>query len=173
MSNERSGLWVHREGTILRSPRTKYKRSKNVFAVIFTALTIGCDWPRLLQPLAHSLIGVPTPSVPGLPIRDCTRGCNNHGQSRPMMSALHVTAKTFFERLYLVLGLRKIAPSLCTRKPDRSFPNYSSIYVQFFSTNGHSCFCSSSSSMVDSQRCTLSAVGAERFSEKRRSSFEL
>ena len=28
----------------------------------------------------------------------------------PMMSAINVTAKTFFERLYLVLGLQKIAP---------------------------------------------------------------
>jgi len=48
--------------------------------------------------------------VPGLPIRDCARGCTNRGQSRPIMSAIDVTAKTFFERLYLVLGLRKIAP---------------------------------------------------------------
>jgi len=47
--------------------------------------------------------------VPGLPIRDCARGCNNRSQSRPMMSAIDVTAKTFFERLYLVVGLRKIA----------------------------------------------------------------
>jgi len=48
--------------------------------------------------------------VPGLPIRDCARGCNNRGQSRPMMSAIEVTAKLFFDRLYLVLGLHKIAP---------------------------------------------------------------
>ena len=47
--------------------------------------------------------------VPGLPIRDCTRGYNNRGQSRPMISAIEVTAKTFFERLYLLLGLREIA----------------------------------------------------------------
>ena len=44
--NERSGLWVHRDtqGAILRNPRTKCKRSKNVFAVTSIALTIE---PRL------------------------------------------------------------------------------------------------------------------------------
>ena len=41
---------------------------------------------------------------------DFARGCDNRGQSRPIMSAIDLTAKTFFERLYLVLGLRKIAP---------------------------------------------------------------
>jgi len=53
--------------------------------------------------------------VPGLPIRDCARGCNNRGQSRPIMSAIHVTEKTFFVKLYLILGLRKIA--LCVNCP--------------------------------------------------------
>ena len=48
--------------------------------------------------------------VLGLPIRDCARGFNNRGQSRPIMSAIDMTAKTFFESLYLVLGLHKIAP---------------------------------------------------------------
>jgi len=48
--------------------------------------------------------------VPGLPVRDCARDCNHRDQSLPIMSATNVTAKTFFERLYLVLGLRKIAP---------------------------------------------------------------
>ena len=48
--------------------------------------------------------------VPGLTIRDCVKGCNNCGQSRPMISAIDVTEKTFLERLYLFLELRKIAP---------------------------------------------------------------
>ena len=47
------------QGAILRNPRTKYKRSKNVFAVTSIALIIGRDWPRLVQPLAQSLIGSP------------------------------------------------------------------------------------------------------------------
>ena len=41
---------------------------------------------------------------------DCTRSFDHRGHSRPMMSATDVIEKTFFERLYLVLGLRKIAP---------------------------------------------------------------
>jgi len=48
--------------------------------------------------------------VQGLPIRDCAKGCTNRGQSRPMMSAIDVTAKTFFERFYLVLGLCTFEP---------------------------------------------------------------
>ena len=48
--------------------------------------------------------------VHGLPIRDCARGFNNDAQMCPQLSAIAVTEKTFFERLYLVLGLRKIAP---------------------------------------------------------------
>ena len=43
--------------------------------------------------------------VPGFPIRDCARGCTHRGQSRSMMSAIDVTPKTLFERLYLVLGM--------------------------------------------------------------------
>jgi len=38
-------------------PGTNYKRSNNVFAVTSIALIIGRDWPRLVQPLAQSLIG--------------------------------------------------------------------------------------------------------------------
>jgi len=48
--------------------------------------------------------------VPGLPIRDCARGCNSRAHTRPQLSAVDVTGKTFSERLYLVLGLRKFAP---------------------------------------------------------------
>jgi len=51
-----------------------------------------------------------TRRVPGLPIRDCARGCNNSAQMCTQLSAIDVTTKTFFERLYLVLGMRKIAP---------------------------------------------------------------
>ena len=41
----------------MHNPKTKYKRSKNVFAVTCIAFTVGRDWPRLLQPLVQSLIG--------------------------------------------------------------------------------------------------------------------
>ena len=51
------------EGAILRNPRTKYKRSKNVIAITTIALNIGRDWPRLLQPLAQSPTGSPSTLV--------------------------------------------------------------------------------------------------------------
>jgi len=38
--------------------------------------------------------------VPGLPVRDCARGCNNCVHTRAQMSAIDVTKNTFFERLY-------------------------------------------------------------------------
>jgi len=34
----------------------------------------------------------------------------NHAQMYPQLSVIDVTTKTFFERMYLDLGLRKIAP---------------------------------------------------------------
>ena len=34
--------------------------------------------------------------VPGLPIRDCARTCNNRAQSRSIRNAIDVTGKTFF-----------------------------------------------------------------------------
>jgi len=48
--------------------------------------------------------------VPGLPIRDCAGSCNSRGQRRPKVSAIVVTAKAIFERLYLVLKLSTIEP---------------------------------------------------------------
>jgi len=47
------------QDAIMRNPRTKYKRSKNVFVVTSIALIIGRDWPRLVQLFAQSLIGSP------------------------------------------------------------------------------------------------------------------
>jgi len=48
--------------------------------------------------------------VPGLPIRDCARGCNICVNTRAQMSAIDVTKKILFERLYLVSGIRTFAP---------------------------------------------------------------
>ena len=59
--------------------------------------------------------------VPGLPIRDCTRSSNNRGPKWPKLSAIDVTAKTFFECLYLVSGLAPICAlsqlSVCSHTP--------------------------------------------------------
>jgi len=54
--------------------------------------------------------GTPGGRVPVLPIRDCARGYNNRAQMCPLLSAIDVTEKTFFERLYLVLGLGTFGP---------------------------------------------------------------
>jgi len=50
------------------------------------------------------------PRVPGLPVKDYTRGCTNRGQSRQMMSAIDLTTKMLFERLYLVPGMGTFGP---------------------------------------------------------------
>jgi len=72
----------------------------------------------------------------GLPIRDCAIGCSNRAQLCPQLSAIDVTAKTFFERLYLDLGLCEIVTwvncPLCTHNSDHSHYNYFSISLQFF-----------------------------------------
>jgi len=47
--------------------------------------------------------------VPELPIRDCARGCNNREHTRTQLSAIDVRKNTFFERLYLVLGMHTFA----------------------------------------------------------------
>jgi len=47
------------QGPNVPNPRTKYKRSKNVFAVTSIALIIGRDWPRLVQPLVQFRIVSP------------------------------------------------------------------------------------------------------------------
>ena len=76
--------------------------------------------------------------VPGLPVRDYARGCNNRGQTWPKLSAIDVSEKTFFERLYLVSGMGTSSSwalsqlSLCTHNSDCSINNYFSIFVQFF-----------------------------------------
>jgi len=47
--------------------------------------------------------------VPRLPIRDCTGSSNNLVPRSTNVSAIDVTAKAFFERLYVVPGLRQFA----------------------------------------------------------------
>ena len=86
----------------------------------------------------------PSTRAPGLPIRDCARGRNNRAQMCAQLSAIDVTERTFFERLYLVLGLRNCTLSqlfLCIHNPDHSMHNCFSIFVYFFSPNGPSIFC--------------------------------
>jgi len=75
--------------------------------------------------------------VPGLPIRTCADISNNLVPRGTKVSATNVEAKAFFERLYLVPGLRKIAPFVtmpsAPTSPHLSICDYFSILVQFFS----------------------------------------
>jgi len=50
--------------------------------------------------------------VPGLPIRDCEESCNCWVPRRSKMSAIDMTAKKFFEHLYLVPGLGTFGPRI-------------------------------------------------------------
>ena len=52
----------------------------------------------------------PPTRVPLFPIRDFAGSCNSCAQMCHMSSTTNVTAVTFFERLYLVPGLRKFVP---------------------------------------------------------------
>ena len=92
----------------------------------------------------HVTLVVYMTRVQGLPISDCARGCINRGYRWLQLSAIDVTEKTFFKRLYLVLRLRKIALcvrlSVCSHNSDRFLDNYFSISEQFFPLNGPS-FC--------------------------------
>jgi len=87
-------FWVLEPKTIFFHQKSHTLR----FSIFKVGWLVGCD----LVPLVRR--------VPGLPIRDCARSCNNRGHTHPQLSATVVTEKTFFERLYLVVGLRKIAP---------------------------------------------------------------
>jgi len=72
---------------------------------------------RCVDP-AHCIMAEAAWRVPGLTIRDCARGCNNREHTRTQLSAIDVTAKVFFERLYLVLGLSPFEPRVnCAYAP--------------------------------------------------------
>ena len=71
------------------------------------SISSGNGSTRLFAPqliLGHSTCVLGT-RKPGLPIRDCARGCNNRSYTQLQLSAIEVTSEVFFEPLYLVLGL--------------------------------------------------------------------
>jgi len=73
-------------------------------------------WPRLAAigtascAVSNRVSWYPRWRVLGLPIGDCTRGCNNCDHTRPQMSAIDVTKKKLFARLYLVPGMGTCGP---------------------------------------------------------------
>jgi len=73
--------------------------------------------------------------APGLNIRDCAGSLHNCVPRRPELNAIDVTAKTIFERLYLV-SLRNNCEDLspCPRHPHSHSSRcvYFSMFIQFF-----------------------------------------
>jgi len=55
-------------------------------------------------------ISILTTRVPGLPIRDCARGCNNCNHTWPQINTIVVTEKILFEHFCLVLGMSTFGP---------------------------------------------------------------
>ena len=88
--------------TVIRSARISL-----IFVYGFRTIKFFIMISNLLQMVSR--IKPVTRRVPGLPIRDNARGCNNRAQMCAQLSAIDVTANTVFERLYLVLEMRKIA----------------------------------------------------------------
>jgi len=109
LKNSRGGpAWAHlsKERVVLRQGHIGWGYS-SAYASGARVCAVGICYRR---PFISGPNRTVDPRVPGLSIRDCARGCSNCGHTRPQLSAIDLTEKTFFERLYLVLGLRKIAP---------------------------------------------------------------
>ena len=73
---------------------------------------------------------------PGLPIRHYAENHNNCIPWRSKLSAMIVTSKAFFERLYLVLGLSRFSPShpyAPTPLSWQLFLDFGAILILFFS----------------------------------------
>ena len=89
-------------------------------------------------------------AVPGLPIETAQRNCNNRSQSRSIMSEIYVTKNTFFERLYLVLRLHKIAPWFNFPIHPQPRPSILQLFLNFremlFPRMAHHFFCHHDSS---------------------------
>jgi len=106
--------------------------------------------------------------VPGLPIRDCVRGFNNRAQMCPQLSAIDVTEKTFFERLYLVSGMGTSSSwalsqlSLCNHNSDCLINNYFSIFVQFFPRMAPQFFFITIHHVIWPSPCALSSCDSHR-----------
>jgi len=83
----------------------RFQHRKYIYVFLVSCVSVGSQEPRthclsgpcrVLQPTMH------------FPIRDCAASSNNRGPRWLQLSAIDVTVKTFFERLYLVLGLAPI-----------------------------------------------------------------
>jgi len=75
-----------------------------------------------------------TTKVSGLPFRDCAASPNNFGPRWPKLSPIDVTAKIFFECLYLVPGLAPIC-ALCHHALGAHTPTSHSTNISRFLCN--------------------------------------
>jgi len=117
----RETLWLHTDNSETYTPvRTGVSVCSNFVAILVSHILQSSYCRRTSMPrkncwiVTTSRVRIPkhtsiagvitprgfTPRVPGLPIRDCARGCNNCVHTRAQMSARDVTKNTFFERLY-------------------------------------------------------------------------
>ena len=118
----------------LRNPRKKERKNPqpSSYCLLFdvTIHNLRLTW------FPHARRKTVLARVPGLPIRDYAVSSNNLVQRRSKLSAIDVTAKTMFERLYLVPGRTPIyAPSqlsLCTHTPTTHSPAISRFPCNFF-----------------------------------------
>ena len=97
-----------------------------------------CGWGQLGE--CHS---IRTRRVLGLFIRHCAASPNNCVPGRPKLSVIRVTVKTFFERLYLVLGLSPFEPRVnnpCAPTPPPLLLRLFLDFCAIFSSSGPSIF---------------------------------
>ena len=103
-------------------------------------LAPGCHRRKLLVPFKKEEEGIGIACdivkvqgrVPGLPIRDCAGGCKSSEHKLTTMSAIHVTAKTFFECLYLVPGLSPFEPRVKCPCAPTSPPFAEQLFLDFY-----------------------------------------
>jgi len=112
---------VNVHGTLFQGPHS-YPSSERYFQIILNfeiyKMQTFVRWKRKMD---HGLWNTSARTkLPGLPIRDYAGGQNNCVPRRLKMSAIDVTAKEFFERLYLVPRLRQFA--LIVTMPSASTP---------------------------------------------------
>jgi len=91
---------------------------KAFFRWTWTSFLLPQNWVSWISPNIRRVSkrddkGESTGDVQGLTIIDCARRRNSTVPKFSKVSAIDVTAKTFFERLYLILGLASIGALSC------------------------------------------------------------
>ena len=121
--------------------KLRYLNQYKIFECLLNGTLNQICFFLLLFPLVSAQLAAGR--VPGLPIRDCTASCNSSKHGQTTVSTIVVTARTFFERLYMVPGLSPFDPRVkcpCVPTPppfaeqlfldfcENIFPNCPSIF---------------------------------------------